>query len=93
MDVVYKSPFRKFIKKQSKAFQLAIEDATDDIKDNPNAGEEKKGDLSGFRVYKFNFNKREYLIAYRIKGNIIICYEIDTHENFYRNLKRYLRGG
>jgi hypothetical protein len=91
MEIVYKSPFKKFVKKQSRAFQLAIEDATDDIKAAPAVGEEKKGDLSGFMVYKFDFHKQEYLIAYKLQSNRIVCYMIDTHENFYRNLKRYVK--
>lgn len=91
MDVLYKSAFRKFVKKQVRGFQLAIEDETERIKKEPRIGEEKKGDLSGFRVHKFKFREQEYLIAYRTESNCLIMYMIDTHENFYRNLKRYIR--
>ncbi len=91
MNVLYKSAFRRFVKKQTKAFQLAIEDEVEIILKKPEAGESKKGDLAGFRVYKFIFQRQEYLIAYKIHGNDIIFYMIDTHENFYRELKRYIR--
>ncbi len=91
MDVLYKPAFRKFVKKQARGFQLAIEDETERIKKEPRIGEEKKGDLSGFRVHKFKFKGQEYLIAYRTENNGLIMYMIDTHENFYRNLKRYIR--
>ena len=91
MDVLYKSTFRRFVKKQARSFQLAIEDETGRIKKEPQIGEEKKGDLSGFRVHKFKFKGQEYLIAYRTENNGLIMYMIDTHENFYRNLKRYIR--
>jgi len=91
MDVLYKSAFKKFVKKQTRSFQLAIEDETERIKKEPRTGEEKKGDLSGFSVHKFKFKGQEYLIAYRTERNCLIMYIIDTHENFYRNLKRYIR--
>ncbi len=89
MDVLYKAPFRKFVKKQGRGFQLAIEDEVELIRDNPDIGSAKKGDLSEFMVHKFIFQRTEYLIAYRRRINILECYMIGTHENFYRELKRY----
>ncbi len=91
MNALYKSAFRKFIKKQSRGLQLAIEDETEVIISNPYIGEAKKGDLSGFRVHKFVFQKQEYLITYKIQKDCIIFYLIGTHENFYRELKRYIK--
>jgi hypothetical protein len=91
MGIFYKSAFRKFVKKQSRPFQLVIEDETEKITRNPEMGESKKGDLAGFRVHKFTFQKRQYLIAYKMQGKDLIFYMIDTHENFYRELKRYIR--
>ncbi len=91
MDLLYKSAFRKFIKKQSRPFQLAIEDEIERIYKNPEIGEEKSGDLAGFRVHKFTFRKQEYLIAYKTADGSVTAYMVDTHENFYRNLKRYVK--
>ncbi|RJQ42128.1 MAG: type II toxin-antitoxin system RelE/ParE family toxin [Nitrospiraceae bacterium] len=91
MDSLYKPPFKKFVKKQSRAFQLAIEDEVEGVINNPDAGEAKKGDLSGLRVHKFKFQRQEYLIAYKTEGHTIVFYMIGTHENFYRELKQYLR--
>ncbi len=91
MDILYKPPFKKFVKKQSRAFQLAIEDEVEGVRSSPDMGEAKKGDLSGARVHKFKFQRQEYLIAYKEEGNTIIFYMIGTHENFYRELKQYLR--
>lgn len=91
MDILYKSPFKKFVKKQSRPFQLAIEDEVGRVVSNPDIGELKKGDLAGFRAHKFKFQKQEYLIAYKTERKGIILYMIDTHENFYRNLKQYLK--
>lgn len=91
MDIFYKSLFKKFVKKQTRPFQLVIEDETEKIINNPEIGEMKKGDLAGFRVHKFAFQKYEYLVAYKLQDNIIVFYMIGTHENFYRDLKRYLK--
>lgn len=91
MDILYKSPFKRFVKKQSRPFQLAVEDEVEMVVSNPEIGELKKGDLTGFRVHKFKFQKQEYLMAYKTESKVIIFYMIDTHENFYRNLKQYLK--
>lgn len=76
MDILYKPPFKKFVKKQSRAFQLAIEDAVEGVINTPDMGEVKKGDLSGVRVHKFKFQRQEYLIAYKEEGHSIIFYMI-----------------
>lgn len=99
----YKSPFSKFVKKAHKPLQLAIEDAVEEVCENPEAGEAKVGDLIGICVYKFKFNRQEYLVAYRppslearsqgasVELLIIDFYQVGLHENFYDELKRYLK--
>lgn len=91
MEVLFKPPFRKFVKKQSRALQLAIEDRIDEILAHPECGERKTGDLAEIYVYKFTFQKQLFLIAYRMSQDVLMCYMIGTHENFYQQLKRYLR--
>lgn len=94
----YKRPFMQFVKKVHKPLKLMIEDAVNFICDNPDIGEEKVGDLAGIRIYKFRFNRQQYLIAYRppakelpVEFLVIDFYQVGTHENFYEALKRYLR--
>ncbi len=94
----YKRPFMQFVKKAHKPLKLAIEDAVDLVCDTPDIGEAKVGDLAGIRVYKFRFNRQEYLMAYRppaqqapVEFLVIDFYQVGTHENFYEALKRYLR--
>lgn len=99
----YKPPFCRFVKKAHKPLQLAIEDAVDEVCSNPEIGEAKVGDLAGIWVYKFKFNRQEYLIAYRppaaevhrqgvgVELLIIDFYQAGSHENFYAELKRYLK--
>ena len=103
MNVSYKLSFSKYIKKARKPLQLAIEDSVEVICDKPEIGDKKVGDLEGIRVYKFRFNRQEYLIAYQLlhanvdvnKLNINILsidfYQVGLHEDFYSSLKRYLR--
>lgn len=92
----YKKPFAQFVKKQRKPFQAAIEDEVLLIREKPELGELKIGDLAGIRVHKFKFNQQEYLIAYRYHAEtieilLIDFYKIGTHENFYTELKKYLK--
>lgn len=99
----FKPPFSRFVKKARKPLQLAIEDAVEEVCDNPEIGEAKVGNLAGIRVYKFRFNRHEYLMAYRpsaleaphrevdMEFLIIDFYQVGTHENFYDELKRYLK--
>jgi len=98
MQRKYKRPFMQFVKKAHKPLKLMIEDAVNFICDNPDIGEEKVGDLAGIRIYKFHFNRQQYLIAYRppakelpVEFLVIDFYQVGTHENFYEALKRYLR--
>ena len=94
----YKRPFAQYVKKAHKSLQLAIEDAVWFVCDSPDIGEPQVGDLAGIRVYKFRFNRQEYLVAYRapvedlpLEFLIIDFYQVGSHENFYTELKHYLR--
>ena len=91
MKIFFKLPFRNFVKKQTRPFQLVIEDEVEKIAINPDIGKSKKGDLTGFRVQKFSFKNQKFLIAYRLRGAEIVFFKIGPHENFYRELKKYLR--
>jgi hypothetical protein len=94
----YKRPFVQYVKKAHKPLQLAIEDAVELVCETPGIGELKVGDLAGIWVYKFRFNRQEYLVAYRPPRDdlpfeflIIDFYQVGSHENFYDELKHYLR--
>ncbi|MFC1811588.1 type II toxin-antitoxin system RelE/ParE family toxin [Thermodesulfobacteriota bacterium] len=91
MDAFFKPLFKKFVKKQTRSFQLVIEDEVEKIIITPDIGETKKGDLTGFRVHKFSHRKQNFLIAYRSQNENIIFIKVGPHENFYRELKKYLR--
>lgn len=91
MLISYKPPFKKFVKKQTRSFQLVIEDEVETIIQNPLTGEGKKGDLSGFRIHKFSYQGQKFLFSYVIQTGEIVFFTIGSHENFYRELKKYLK--
>jgi len=91
MDIYFKPPFRKFVKKQTRSFQLMIEDEVDRIIDNPGLGTSKKGDLADFKTHKFSYRNQIYLISYRLRESELVFFTVGTHENFYRELKRYVK--
>ena len=61
------------------------------IAENPSIGEEKKGDLTGVFVHKFKIRATQYLLAYRKTGQDLELVMIGPHENYYRDLKQYLK--
>jgi hypothetical protein len=98
MKTNFKRPFVQFVKKSHKPLQLAIQDEVEVVCETPEIGEAKVGDLNGIRVHKFRFSRQEYLLAYRAhKKNTpleflaIDFYQVGVHENFYSELKKYLR--
>ena len=57
---------------------------------NPLAGDLKKGNLSGVRLYKFQMVNQLTLLAYQYDGSgkKITLLALSSHENFYRDLKK-----
>jgi len=67
----------------------------DEIALNPYSSETKKWDLKEVFVKKFPLLGEEYLLAYKVneEEREVIFLAIGGHENFYRDLKRYLQSG
>ena len=86
--LLYKPAFIRKYKKLSKQEQLAITAAIDCLCKNPYDGQQKKGDLAHLRVYKFNFNRQQYLLAYELDPLTMTLHAVGFHENFYRDLKK-----
>ena len=72
--------------------QLAIDHAVRGILRDPLAGEPKTGALKGVRVVKFKIGPTQLLLAYQFdaKRNVIEVLDVGPHENFYRDLQKYL---
>ena len=67
-----------------------VDEAVEVVCGDPDAGEQKKGDLSRLWVYKFRSNGQLYLLGYTRDDGIRLLYleAVGPHENFYRDLKR-----
>ncbi len=92
MKIQFTPRFERSIKKLHPNEVLSLNQAIKAIANNPLAGEAKKGDLAGVRVYKYNHIQQQLLLAYLFdKANDqIILMGHGSHENFYRDLKKQL---
>jgi hypothetical protein len=91
MNFKYLSPAKRFIKKiKDKKLLKEIQNATDKILDNPSIGSPKTGDLNDVYCYDIFYAKTNYEVAYFIKDEIIFIM-VGTRENFYDELKQYLK--
>lgn len=85
----------KSLKKNDKQLQDLYKLTLEKISSNPEIGEFKTGDLSGIRGYDFRYKGTVYEIAYILEegkdGEWIVVILAGTRENFYNELKRYLK--
>ena len=87
---IYISPaFGRKVKKLQKQEKKELDDAVLDIANDPSIGEEKVGDLSGVSVHKFKMNRHLTLLSYTYDSSEINLLTFGSHENFYRDLKKY----
>jgi mRNA-degrading endonuclease RelE of RelBE toxin-antitoxin system len=66
-----------------------VDSAVDEVMQNPEIGERKKGDLAALRVFKFRSAGLLYLLGYTLDEGVRLIYleAVGPHENFYRDLK------
>lgn len=88
IQVLQTNVFARAYKKLHTNQKNAVDIAVASIVQNPNLGEEKKGDLAGVFVFKFDCINQLYLLAYEFDPSTRVLLLVGTHENFYRNLKR-----
>jgi mRNA-degrading endonuclease RelE of RelBE toxin-antitoxin system len=91
MTIYQSRTFENKIKKLSKHEKAILDDEIKKIIANPLVGEEKKGDLGGVYVYKFKIKSIQYLLSYRVIKKGLELIMIGPHENYYRELKSYLK--
>lgn len=91
MKVYQSRSFEKKIKKLSRPDKDSLDREITKILEDPSIGEEKKGDLRGVFVHKFMLKSTLYLLAYRRYGEDLELVMIGPHENYYRDLKQYLK--
>ena len=91
MKVKQSRSFERKVKKFTKSEKKRLDDHIRKIVDNPSIGTEKKGDLRGVYIHKFKIQTLQYLLAYRFVGEDLELIMIGPHENYYRDLKSYLK--
>ena len=87
---VFMTPFfKRTYKKLHPNQKGAVDGAIQAIVEDPSIGTEKRGDLAGVFVYKFDCVGQEHLLAYEFDPTTRILLALGVHENFYRDLKRH----
>lgn len=94
-EVRFMPPVAKYLKKiKDKKLKALFQDAIDKIREDYTMGEAKTGDLRGIFGYDIYYNKTNYELAYTIEYEndiIIVVIMAGTRENFYDQLKRYIK--
>jgi mRNA interferase RelE/StbE len=91
MKVYQSNSFAKKVKKFNKKEKETLDNEIRSIIQDPSIGSEKKGDLRGIFVHKFKIKQCLYLMSYRIFEKNLELIMIGSHENYYRDLKSYLK--
>lgn len=91
MRIYQSRSFEKKIRKMSKTEKESLDREIKRIAEDPRIGEEKKGDLRGVFIHKLKLKTTQYLLAYRKVGGDLELVMIGPHENYYRDLKQYLK--
>lgn len=91
MRIFQSRSFEKKVKKMSKSEKDALDREIKRIAEDQSLGQEKKGDLKDVFVHKFKLKTTQYLLAYRKVGGDVELVMIGLHENYYRDLKQYLK--
>ena len=90
MQILQYPAFHKLVKKLHPNAKQDLDVAIKTLIQNPRAGDLKKGDLSGIRVYKFKMVNNLTLLAYSYDENeeSLTLLALGSHENFYKDLKK-----
>ena len=90
IEIFQSNRFEKSLEKLPEDHLKVVEDEIDNIVDNPEIGEKKKGDLAYLRVHKFSLNSQQVLLGYSwIEEKLELCLlSIGSHENFYEQMKK-----
>jgi len=95
-EIRFLPPAAKFIKKlKDKKLKILYREAIDNICEDHTIGQPKSGDLTGVYGYDIYYNKTNYELAYRVEyqeDKIIVVIMAGTRENFYKELKTYMKG-
>ncbi|GHS86798.1 hypothetical protein AGMMS49957_05570 [Synergistales bacterium] len=82
ITVLMMPPFKRVYKKLHRNQKEVVNEAISKIVSNPEMGEEKKGDLEGVFVYKFECVNQLTLLSYTYDPATRILLYLGVHENF-----------
>lgn len=88
---VYQSRiFEKAFGRLSEAHKDRVDEEVENIINDPELGERKKGDLSHLWVHKFKLDGQEVLLGYSWVEQKLELYllNLGAHENFYKAAKK-----
>ena len=90
--VVQAPRFGRSKKRLPAAAQLQIDEAVKGLLADPLSGEPKTGALNRVRVIKLKAGPQQLLLAFQFDAqrNMIEILDVGPHENFYRDLQKYL---
>jgi len=91
MKIYQSRSFENKVKKLSKQEKELLDEEIRKIAGNPLIGEEKKGDLRGIYIHKFKIKSFKYLLSYRMIKSDMELIMTGPHENYYKDLKSYLK--
>ena len=95
VEVRFLPPAARFFKKlKDKRLKALYQAAIDEIRHDHMVGQMKAGDLAGVYGYDIYYNKTNYELAYTVEyrdNKIIVVILAGTRENFYDELKRYMK--
>ncbi len=96
LPVVYTKNAENYFKKlKEKQLKGAYKNAIMSIRDNPDIGDAKSGELRGIYCVDIFHNRINYELAYRVShteaGRMVVIIMAGTRENFYKEIKRYLK--
>ncbi len=91
MKILQSRSFERKVKRFSKQDKALLDNQILTISETPSIGEEKKGDLREVYVHKFKIKTIQYLLSYRLIGDDLELIMIGPHQNYYRDLKNYIK--
>jgi len=91
MKIIQSRSFEQRVKKFNQAQKMILDEQVRLILKDPDIGDEKKGDLSQVYVHKFKIKTIQYLLAYCFNEEQLELIMIGPHQNYYRDLKKYMK--
>ncbi|NLZ54819.1 MAG: type II toxin-antitoxin system RelE/ParE family toxin [Thermoanaerobacteraceae bacterium] len=94
-ELLFSPQAERFFKKiKERPLKEAYKASLLELKKNPYIGQPKRGDLAGIYGFDVKYKSVNYEIAYTISevnGKKVIVLLAGTRENFYEQLKRYIK--